>query len=113
MTAPGQDWINVWNGSDTALTSTFIADTAGLRFTVGSKDTLDFPQNGWDVNSVPDKDDITNAYAAVYDAGGDPVLVFGLDRFANNGDASVGFWFFQQPISTVQRRCVHRQPHER
>jgi hypothetical protein len=32
---------------------------------------------------VPDKDGITNAYAAAYTLGGDAYLYFGLDRFAS------------------------------
>ena len=47
---------------------------------------------------MPDKDEITNAYAAAYNVAGDLIIYFGLDRYANNGDAQVGFWFFQNPI---------------
>ena len=94
----GDDWEDVFEGSATAVSSFFETDSAGLRFTQGSKDTLDMPANAWDAQSVPDKDDILHAYAAFYPAGGDETIVFGLDRFANNGDANVGFWFFQDAI---------------
>ena len=94
----GDDWANVFNGSDSATTTYFVTDSTGLRYTTGSKDTLDFPSNGWDTQSVPDKDDILHAYAAFYPGGGDPTITFGLDRFANNGDANVGFWFFQGDV---------------
>lgn len=55
---------------------------------------------------VPDKDNILNAYAKNYpvDHDGNPatpdhsVIYFGADRFANNGDAALGFWFFQQKV---------------
>ena len=88
----GDDWADTGN----ATISFFETDTAGRRYTEGSKDTLDMPDNSWDVQSVPDKDDILHAYAATYpDAG---IVTFGLDRFANNGDANVGFWFFQDTI---------------
>jgi hypothetical protein len=45
---------------------------------------------------VPDKDEIVDAFVARY---GD-VVYFGADRFANNGDAQMGFWFFRQAIGT-------------
>ncbi|HWI24578.1 MAG TPA: hypothetical protein VNS59_06590 [Lysobacter sp.] len=60
---------------------------------------------------TPDKDNITNAYAKAYsidhdgdgsdDAGDTPnhlVVFFGADRFANNGDAALGFWFFRNEV---------------
>lgn len=70
----------------------------------------------WEYKSskvVPDKDNITNAYAKAYNvggfAGGDYpghpagvhehlIIYFGADRFANNGDAALGFWFFQNNV---------------
>jgi len=55
---------------------------------------------------VPDKDNITNAYAKQYLIDHDAdvttpehrVIYFGMDRFANNGDAALGFWFFQNQV---------------
>ncbi len=83
----------------------------------GSKDNNDISQWLWKPGEPLDKDDITDAYAACYiysgpekcPAGkpsgdpsctepGDLIIFFGLDRFANNGSAQVGFWFFQNPI---------------
>ena len=64
----------------------------------GSKDINDVTQWEWTAGNVPDKDEITNAYAAAYNDAGDLIIHFGLDRYANNGDAQVGFWFFQNPI---------------
>jgi uncharacterized repeat protein (TIGR01451 family) len=93
----GDDWENVDDGNDGAVQTYFAADTAGRRFTEGSKDILDMPSNAWDIQSVPHKDDILHAYAAFY-GGSDPVITFGLDRYANNGDANVGFWFYQDDI---------------
>jgi hypothetical protein len=69
------------------------------------KDTLDI--NAWTRKSVtsvtPDKDNITDAFAKQYmvDVGGGVmhrVVYFGADRLANNGDAALGFWFFQQHL---------------
>ena len=63
---------------------------------------------------TPDKDNITNAYAKAYSVPGFPandqpghpnavhnhlVIYFGADRFANNGDAALGFWFFQNDVT--------------
>src|SRR5207245_9240130 len=47
---------------------------------------------------VPDNDTITHAYAASYTAtpSGDKVVMVGGDRFAVDGDANIGAWFFQQ-----------------
>lgn len=95
---PGDDWDKIYNGTSGASASVFQTDTANRRFTGGSKDTLDVSQWAWDSQSSPDKDDILHAYAGQYENGGDEITVFGLDRFANNGDANVGFWFFQNPI---------------
>ena len=95
----GEDWANIYAGNSNAQATTgILGDTAGRRFTQGSKDTLAMSQNSWDVASVPDKDDILHAFAALYDINGNDTIVFGLDRFANNGDAHAGFWFFQDQI---------------
>src|SRR5262249_27091367 len=75
----GDDWANVNAGTSSADATFFLTDTAGRRFTIGSKDTLDMPSNGWDTQSVPDKDDILHAYAAIYKGSNDNVF-FGMDR---------------------------------
>lgn len=53
--------------------------------------------------SVPDKDEIAQAYAAKYvdPLSGDSILVFGGTRLAINGDSNIGFWFFQGTVSTA------------
>ena len=68
----------------------------------GSKDPLDISQWHWKpADTVPDKDTITHAYAASYTAtpSGDKVVMVGGDRFAVNGDANIGAWFFQQNVT--------------
>lgn len=73
--------------------------------------------DNWEYHSAkvtPDKDNITNAYAKAYEVPGFPandqpghpnavhnhlVIYFGADRFANNGDAALGFWFFQNDVT--------------
>ena len=71
------------------------------------------PDNAWDVASVPDKDDILHAYAGFYAGGGTPTITFGMDRYANNGEANVGFWFFQNNDRPEQQRHVHRDADRR
>ena len=91
-----------------AVASAFVPDavntTADDIFTGGgSKDTLGIQQGPWlFTGSKPQgKNDITHAYAALYtDPSNGHVLLFaGLDRFDNSGDATVGFWFFQNPVA--------------
>src|SRR5438552_3910376 len=72
----------------------------------GSKDPLDISQWHWKpADTVPDKDTITHGYAASYTATigasviADKVVVIGGDRFAVNGDANIGAWFFQQNVT--------------
>lgn len=101
---PGDDWSNIFAGTDSAFTDTgIVADPAPQSIFTGggSKDDLDIP--GWKHKngSVPDKDDITNAYAAAYTSGGDTFVYFGLDRFAVQGSADVGFWFFQDDVAPI------------
>jgi hypothetical protein len=81
----------------------------GTFFSVGSKDVLDTDGWSWGAFSAPDKDEITNAYAAAFtnqtavgqNQVGDTIIYFGMDRFATNGDATVGFWFFVTPFGTT------------
>ncbi|HEX5015240.1 MAG TPA: prealbumin-like fold domain-containing protein [Candidatus Limnocylindrales bacterium] len=115
----GDDWDEIDDGptdpnnDDGATVSAFIVDPLDQVndqiYTGGStKDDLD--TTGWrhTAGSVPDKDNIEHAFAAMYnncddgeDANSDPdqCLFFGLDRFARNGDAQVGFWFFKNDMT--------------
>jgi hypothetical protein len=86
----------------------------------GSKDPQD-PGDSWawkNAGGLPDKDNLLHGFAARYSLapsattcptdpdGGGPlppfptceVIFFGSDRFANDGDAVQGFWFFQDKI---------------
>ncbi|MCC6075304.1 hypothetical protein ACFPTX_01635 [Pseudomonas sp. GCM10022188] len=129
-TTAGDDWGSLYaNTAAKANLITFTGITADPApasiFTQGgSKDVNDVNQWKHTNGSVPDKDDITNAYAAAYNnptdvcfngttavtcaAGqtpvhraGDMIVYFGLDRLANNGDAFAGFWFFQDDVAPV------------
>jgi hypothetical protein len=71
----------------------------------GSKDVRDIA--AWQYSSgdvAPDKDEILNAAAAGYkvdtDSDGNKELLvfFTADRFANDGDAQIGFWFFKDDV---------------
>src|SRR4029453_12935032 len=125
VAVPGDDWDQVKAGTSGAVASVFIADgddfSGGVTVPPGlpTDDTSYFTTGGSkDVNNInqwrhqtgdvaPDKDEILNAYAAAYvntvdtpnSNPGDLILYFGLDRFANKGDAQVGFWFFQSTHS--------------
>jgi len=100
--AAGDDWstVNFGGGSPIARTGVRADPAPGSIFTGGgSKDPNDISSWKHKDGSVPDKDDITNAYAAAYSSNGDLVIYFGADRFANDGDAQLGFWFFQQDVT--------------
>jgi len=96
----------VIKSTGTATGGVAIADLAGQTTfdTGGSKDDLDVPNWRQSPGSSPPKDEITNAYAALYvkdaglGAGPETILVFGADRFAQNGASQIGFWFFQQDV---------------
>jgi hypothetical protein len=98
----GDDWNSA--GGGTAIAQSFTADGSGNRtiFTGGgSKDGIDISSWAWkdDAGGLPDKDNITNAYARAYTVNGDLILYYGADRFANDGDAQLGFWFFQNNVT--------------
>ena len=87
-----------------SLARSFVSGAASIAVftTGGSKDPLDVTSWKWKNGGTPDKDAITNGYAAAYQApNGHLVLTFGADRFAVNGDANIGFWFFQQNVAPV------------
>ena len=97
------DWSNIDDGNSSSTADTGILsddDEADNIFTGGgSKDDLDIPSWQWKfAKPTPDKDNITHAYAASYD-NGDLIVYFGADRYANNGAADIGFWFFQSELS--------------
>jgi hypothetical protein len=106
---PADDWedLNPTVTGGSANQSVFIPDTSNTNsddvLTGGqTKDDNDLDQWHWKhAKATPAKDDITNAYAAAYQSNGDLIVYFGADRFANNGDAQIGFWFLQNPVIPV------------
>jgi hypothetical protein len=99
----GDDWTTVLLGTGGgAITNTGVLSDPAPKsiFTQGgSKDPQDITAWRHKAGSVPDKDDITNAYAAAYNFNNDLIVYFGADRYANDGDAQLGFWFFQQNVT--------------
>lgn len=83
-----------------ALQLNFVDETGNVStFTQGgSKDVNGVGQWRHTDGSVPDKDDLQNGFAAAYNVGGELIIYFGADRTANNGDANIGFWFFQSNV---------------
>lgn len=122
-TTAGDDWETLYNTSDandplgTFVTSTSmpIADGDSNSSTPdtsyftggGSKDVRDVSSWRHSTGDVaPDKDEILNAFAAAYKADTDDadtdeelIVFFGADRFANDGDAQMGFWFFKNNVT--------------
>jgi hypothetical protein len=98
--------------TDSGFSHDFSRKTNGSYSTVdastyatGSKDTLPITP-GWQCsksNNVNDKIDILNAYAVAYvdPATNDQILYFALERFSNDGDANVAFWFLQSNVNCV------------
>src|SRR5262249_36872038 len=67
----------------------------------GPKDVNGIAQWQWKYQQPQDKDDLENGFGAtVADPGTGHTLLFtGADRYAANGNTTVGFWFFQNTIS--------------
>jgi hypothetical protein len=100
-------------GTTTASPSSFAtdgfdADTDTIYTTGGSKDDLDI--SSWKFKNAkpsPSKDDLEHSFAAEYvcttaigctDNNNDKFLYFGADRFDNEGDANIAFWFLQADV---------------
>ncbi len=99
----GDDWVTVFNGTYTGnvvATTGLIDDPSPLSIftTGGSKDILDIPRWRWKEGTVPDKDQILHGYAVAYGVDGELIAYLGADRYANDGDAMMGAWFFQDVV---------------
>ncbi len=93
--------------SHTTQTSGIVPDLTPSVFR-GSKDTKDISTWRYALDaSSPPKDDLLHAYAAAYTATastpnalpGELLIYFGANRPTDNGTASLGFWFFKNPIA--------------
>jgi hypothetical protein len=96
------DWANF---TTTYPIHAYARDTANAasnqdnQFTGGSKDGNAISAWRWSVGNANAKGDITNAGAALTGTNNCILRFFG-DRTSDNGDASIGFWFFVSPVST-------------
>ena len=110
----GHDWNQVYadrNGPPYSTSGAqhiiFAADVTGQGDDIltggNTKDIYDLSSWLWkqsSTTSVQDKDDIENAFAAAYTAqNGHRIAYFGLDRYSISGDATAGFWFFQNAVA--------------
>jgi hypothetical protein len=104
----GDDWDRIANHAGNADPGVFVQDTippATDRIFIGggSKDERDISgSNAWahTDGTPPDKNDIEHAFAGAYHKGDELLIYFGADRYSNNGDSAVGFWFFQDNVGT-------------
>ena len=98
------DWTNLncsaIGGSTADFKTGAIPDPSPLTIYTqgGSKDRNDVTEWRYTNGSVPDKDEITNAYAARYTISGETIIYLGGDRHAVNGSAFIGAWFFQNAV---------------
>jgi len=107
--AAGNDWDQVHAGTSSADQTKFITDAVNSTpdehlFTGGgSKDGQDISNWKWTSGpGVQDKNDIEHAFAAAYTGGAggaETFIYFGQDRYAQDGDAFVGFWFLKSAVS--------------
>ena len=120
-TTPPFHWNDLFNSSGAPilthssypalLDSVFVPDAATpdpTYFTqngAGVKDTDAIANWGCKTQNTPtSKDDIQNAFAAVFriptsalENGGDYVAYMGVERLSNTGDSFAGFWLFKNP----------------
>ena len=93
----GEDWETLYNGAGSQNSFSGIGvDPVGVSiFTTGkSKDTNDVSEWKWTNGNVPDKNELLHAFAASYFDNDKLYLYFGTDRYSTDGDATIGFWFF-------------------
>jgi len=94
------DWPAVLNSNNTSIVKTFVHDasqTNDNQFTQGSSDVDLIEQWRWSNGQTNNKGDILNTGAALI---GTKLYFFG-DRFAINGDAQIGFWFFHNNVAPL------------
>ncbi|WP_086970494.1 hypothetical protein [Vibrio coralliirubri] len=98
----GIDWDDVNDpNSMVGIAEFFQKDRNGIDqifWKGGSKDDSDITDWAFRTASPQPKDDFTNAYAAAFESEGDLLIYFGADRYANNGDMYIGFWFLQDQV---------------
>ncbi len=78
----------------------YVHNSADDSFKNGASDTGGVSTWGWAQSNVPQKDLLLDGFASTYnDPSGNELLLASADRYANNGDSTIGFWFFQNAVS--------------
>jgi len=100
----GDDWQNGTPGAADTLFIPGSVEKDGVDATYfkggGSKDHHDLSDWDWSGTDVaPDKDELLDVFASVYEAQAGTIVYFGADKFDDSGDAQIGYWFFQDKIS--------------
>jgi hypothetical protein len=91
----------VWKNRPNSGTASSSNDFTGpTTFTTTSGDLQTINQWHWTNQSVPDADEINDAFAAKYTSGHQQ-LMFGMDRYAVNGTKDIGFWFFHEAVGPL------------
>jgi hypothetical protein len=98
---PGDDWDSVYTGgANPTFTTGVVSDfpsKADDYFQIGTKDLTDVTSWRYNIQAVPDKDDILHGGAAQYNG---QLFFFG-DRYDVSGDAQIGFWFLKDTVNIV------------
>jgi uncharacterized repeat protein (TIGR01451 family) len=102
---PGQNTSGSIPGSVAFVTDPVNSGTDNI-FTGGSSaDINNLNQWQWTTSTPQNKADLADAFAAGYteqvNGQTHKYLYFGADRYDNNGATTLGFWFFQNPVSAL------------
>ncbi len=111
--AQTDDWASINSNTGNFIATTGIVGDAintngDTIFTSGgSKDINDVSSWLWKNGKPQGKDDIEHVFAAAYNRSSDghTVITLGMDRFDNSGDATAGFWFFQDSTVGIGATC--------
>jgi len=96
------DWSNIFTNSGNFAARSFTTDPTNTRndtsfLGTASKDTDDLFEWTWNQSKPQAKADIAHAFAGAYlsNETGNTFIYAGMDRIANNGSTTAGFWFIQ------------------
>jgi hypothetical protein len=99
---PPDDWNLIYTPPHNAQVTTGILNDmpngSDNGFVQGTSDIDDVSTWHWDTHSSPDKDNLLHGGAGLYN---NTDLFFFGDRFATNGSAQIGFWFFKNQVSPL------------
>jgi hypothetical protein len=78
----------------------YMHNTANNVFKTGASDTGGMSTWNSTSGAVPQKDLVLDGFGSIYtDPSGHQLLLASADRYANNGDSTIGFWFLQSSLS--------------